>query len=463
MQALHELAFLGRDGGKRIMRFILGVGILVGLVGAAYAAMPVTVESFDIDVGQVDLVDVAAFEDGNRAVAMFDNGLIRLRMVDADARAVVGPPEGEFDQRILPEGGAVVGRKLYISSWFQLVVIDLDTKEVTTLHAPPFSTRGFVPAPVVVSSDRNRVYTISASDLLAVDTASQSVVALTPLEGEHWYVVAISPDDREIYVADGTTGVLSRFDAADLSPLGASSFVGSSGIENGRPDLGVAPDGRIYVGYQDTQPRFNVSVLERSGALMLTKVYDFVTYGMDLTPDGAFLITGSGEFIDRESLDVVGRARTGRNGGRLHVTRDGRRAFVANRGSTFVTVIDITSFPLAVPIDIGATSILVHPNGIDGRVLSVAILSLPGFDATTVVPGSVCFGSAEHPEARACGEAREVGPPRDLDGDGDIDLLLRFRAASSGLAPGDTEACLTGETTAGVRIAGCDALQVRSQ
>jgi hypothetical protein len=96
------------------------------------------------------------------------------------------------------------------------------------------------------------------------------------------------------------------------------------------------------------------------------------------------------------------------------------------------------------------------PNSIntDARgVIPVAILTTEDFDAATVDVDSVRFGPAEaekrHKQAHV----------EDVDGDGDLDLLLHFRTQDTGIALGDTEACVTGQTYDGVPIEGCDSVR----
>lgn len=102
------------------------------------------------------------------------------------------------------------------------------------------------------------------------------------------------------------------------------------------------------------------------------------------------------------------------------------------------------------------------PNSINLRnrgVIPVAILTTDTFDATTVDPASVCFGDAEEPTERDCTEAHGTGHVEDVDGDGDDDLVLHFQTQETGIDPGDTEACLTGTTTGGTAIEGCDSVR----
>ena len=89
-------------------------------------------------------------------------------------------------------------------------------------------------------------------------------------------------------------------------------------------------------------------------------------------------------------------------------------------------------------------------NPFSNGVIPVAILTTEGFDALTVDADSVLFGQAEAEKMHRRAHLE------DADGDGDLDLVLHFRAQETGIAPGDTEACVTGQTYDGVRIEACD-------
>jgi hypothetical protein len=107
---------------------------------------------------------------------------------------------------------------------------------------------------------------------------------------------------------------------------------------------------------------------------------------------------------------------------------------------------------IEVEIDVKPGSDVNPVNLASKGVIPVAILTTPAFDALSVDPLSVAFGPAGAPEADGKGHAEDV------DGDGDLDLLLHFRTQETGLTSADTEACVTGETFGGDAIEGCDAV-----
>jgi hypothetical protein len=86
-------------------------------------------------------------------------------------------------------------------------------------------------------------------------------------------------------------------------------------------------------------------------------------------------------------------------------------------------------------------------------VIPVAILMTEDFDALTVDAESVRFGPEE------ADKRHKRAHVEDVDGDGYLDLLFHFRTQETGIAPGDTEACLIGQTYDGVPIMGCDSVR----
>jgi hypothetical protein len=133
-------------------------------------------------------------------------------------------------------------------------------------------------------------------------------------------------------------------------------------------------------------------------------------------------------------------------------------------GTDGVVTFDPNAFPpckIEVDIDIKPGS---FPNSINPRsmgVVPVAILGSAEFDVTTVDVTTLAFG----PNGAAA--AHDLTDPltyadhlQDVNEDGFTDLVSHYRQKETGLAPGDTEACLTGETFDGVPIEGCDSVNV---
>lgn len=129
--------------------------------------------------------------------------------------------------------------------------------------------------------------------------------------------------------------------------------------------------------------------------------------------------------------------------------------FQPTRDEGIITQLNIIPEPIiSFDIDIKSGS---DPNSINLKskgVIPVAILTTDDFDATTVDPLSVEFGP------NGAMEAHGKGHIEDVDGDGDLDLVLHFKTQETGIACGDTEAGLTGETFGGQPIEGFDSINI---
>lgn len=83
----------------------------------------------------------------------------------------------------------------------------------------------------------------------------------------------------------------------------------------------------------------------------------------------------------------------------------------------------------------------------------MAILTTATFSATGIDPLSVRFGPSGATEAHGRGHLKDV------DGDGDRDLLLHFRTPATGIKCGDALARVTGATVSGEIFGGSDAVR----
>ena len=112
----------------------------------------------------------------------------------------------------------------------------------------------------------------------------------------------------------------------------------------------------------------------------------------------------------------------------------------------------IASELLSVMIDIkpGSSTNSVNP-GSQGDI-PVAILTTDTFDAGTVDPTTLRFGRSGT-EATPTQSALE-----DVDGDGDVDLILHVKTQTTGIRCGDTSAALTARRFGGQPIGGSDSV-----
>ena len=92
-------------------------------------------------------------------------------------------------------------------------------------------------------------------------------------------------------------------------------------------------------------------------------------------------------------------------------------------------------------------------------IIAVAILTDQDFDATTVDHTTVTFeGASETHVPKGSGEP--IRCEVDVDGDGDIDLLLHFRLGDTTLTCESIQGTLRGETSEGQAIEGTDAVRM---
>ena len=117
---------------------------------------------------------------------------------------------------------------------------------------------------------------------------------------------------------------------------------------------------------------------------------------------------------------------------------------------------EILVSPGEIEIDIkpGSNRNPVNPNG--KGVIPVALMGSDSFDVTTVDVTTLTFGSDATPAHDLTDPDVYADHLQDGNSDGFMDLVSHYRTQDTGITKGDAEACLTGETTGGVAIWGCD-------
>jgi len=127
----------------------------------------------------------------------------------------------------------------------------------------------------------------------------------------------------------------------------------------------------------------------------------------------------------------------------------GERAAAFVRRPAF-TLVSIEILPGVSPKTIGYGSTTLVP---------VAILAAPGFSPRLLEGGEVRFAGADLVET----PRRRTGVYQDVNADGKVDLVLRFRPAEMDLRTGDATLVLEGTALAGDRVRGTGSVRVLAQ
>jgi len=124
--------------------------------------------------------------------------------------------------------------------------------------------------------------------------------------------------------------------------------------------------------------------------------------------------------------------------------------------------IDVCGRVIQVEIDIKPGS---DPNTINSKskgTVPVAILGSDTFDVTDVDVTTLAFGpNGATPKHDLTDPLVYASHLEDVNLDGLIDLVSHYSQKDTGLASSDTEACITGATTGGTAIEGCDSVEVK--
>lgn len=186
--------------------------------------------------------------------------------------------------------------------------------------------------------------------------------------------LAITPNGRRVYVANGNAGTISVIDTATNTTIGNPIVVGTAPVA-----LAINPSGsRLYVAHNANGGN-KITVINTA----TNKVVGTFGVGSDplslvVSPNGKRLYvananSGTVSVINTANNKVVGNPIA--VGGRPHgiaVSPDGTRIYVANNSSNSVSVIDTaTNTTVGAPIPVGAQpmSVVVSPDG--GRVYVV--------------------------------------------------------------------------------------------
>jgi YVTN family beta-propeller protein len=213
-----------------------------------------------------------------------------------------------------------------------------------------------------------------------IDTATNTVVGTPIRVGNYPYGVAVTPDGKHVYVANGS-GTVSVIATA------TNTVVATVAVGNYPYGVAVTPDGKHA--YVTNSRSGTVSVIDTTTNTVVASVpVDAAPQGVAVAPDGKHVyvtsqlpvtgLPGTVSVIDTATNTVVAGVAVGNFPSGIVVTPDGKHAFVANSIAGNVSVIDTaTNMVVGTPITVGHLpfGVAVTP---DGKHVYVANSSFSG-------------------------------------------------------------------------------------
>jgi DNA-binding beta-propeller fold protein YncE len=213
------------------------------------------------------------------------------------------------------------------------------------------------PHDVRVSRDGSLLWVAVAPSraVLEIDARTGALVRTWPTDADGGWFVAVTPDDRKIYVPhlEGR-----RVTAIDRK-TGRRTTVYASGAQSG---IDISPDGeRVWVIDHERQ---RINVISAAAETVAARVpLPSTTFGrLRFSPDGRRIVVVQGRrlsTIDAASLKETGAVEMPLAAKVVAVSPDGRRAAVSNPADDSITIVDLAAMRVIGSHRVGRT-----PDGI---------------------------------------------------------------------------------------------------
>jgi 6-phosphogluconolactonase (cycloisomerase 2 family)/PKD repeat protein len=259
-----------------------------------------------------------------------------------------------------------------------------------------------------IESDAVSAYSIAAN-------GSLSGVPGSPFKAAVPLGVAVTPDDKYLYVADFTnSGGVSAFSIAangSLSPIAGSPFP----AEPGTWGLAITPDGKHLFVANEGENDVSAYSIESNGSLSPVPGSPFAAgrgpTWLAITPNGQYLYAANQESNNVSAFSIAGDGAlspvsgspypAGENPRNMSLTPDGKYLYVANQTSEKITAFSIAADGTLSPVAGSPFPSLYDQHGIavtpDGKLLyassaanaeDIAAFSIAQDGALSAVPGS---------------------------------------------------------------------------
>lgn len=197
------------------------------------------------------------------------------------------------------------------------------------------------PHDVRVSSDGLRLWVAVAPSraVLELDTRTGRIAKIWPTDADGGWFVAVTPDDRKIYVPHLEGKSVTAIDRI----TGRRTTVVSGGAQSG---IDISPNGREAWVVEHERARINVIATDGDRVVAQVALPSSAFGRLRFTPDGRRVLVMQGRrlgIIDAAARRVVSSLDMPLEGKVIAVSPDGARAAVSNPAADSVTIVDLAA------------------------------------------------------------------------------------------------------------------------